>query len=413
MATSTQTYDLVVDHTQQDRVIAAAFGRFVRKVGLRPWLEQWSLISRPSVRAELTFAQSASRWVARLIGPAGISPWDEKDPQSAPNAPSASRPTLAVLSPGCPVFPRELPVDFSRDSILDLREGFEPNKLVRAIAVLSSAARAGLDPARTLAPAALKRNVITSYNVIAEKFAARWFHHPPLSALERFLGLLPRRALVLDVGCGPGHHACHISERGHQVFGVDISENMLRIARSRVRSVQFARMDMQALTFPPQTFDAIWCAGAAMHVPREEIVALLLGFRQLLRPAGVLGLNLQVGRPSEVVEHEGDRRFFEYYRDRAEIAALVTRAGLAIVDSDYGETTRNTHGLNLTLGWVTIYAVNGRFETSDRKRVVPSILQNKRIDCIISSMTDTPVPPTLKRNDKPNEPSTVRSLFQP
>jgi SAM-dependent methyltransferase len=199
-----------------------------------------------------------------------------------------------------------------------------------------------------------------SYDRIAEKFAAQWLNHPPMDALETFVRLLGRRAAVLDAGCGPGHHAHFLSTCGHDVIGVDLSEGMLRIARRRTPRVAFARMDMQALRFPAASFDAIWCAAAAIHVPREEIVALLRGFREVLRPDGILGVNMQVGRGSEVVDYQGDRRFFEYYRDAGEITALVAKAGLTVVAVDYGETSRNTHGLDLTLKWVTAYARQSR-----------------------------------------------------
>ena len=111
-------------------------------------------------------------------------------------------------------------------------------------------------------------------------------------------------------GCEHGHHAQVLSKRGNEVTAIDLSEAMLVIARRRVRLVSFAYMDIQALSFPPATFDAIWCAATAIHVPREEIGALLRGFRRTLRPNGILGINMQVGRASEIVDYCGDRRFF-------------------------------------------------------------------------------------------------------
>ena len=101
-------------------------------------------------------------------------------------------------------------------------------------------------------------------------------------------------------------------------------------------------------------FDGIWCAAMAIHVSREDLDALLRGFRRVLRPTGVLGINMQIGRPSEVVEYGRDMRFFEYYRNSEELEAIVRRAGFDLVATDYGETSRNTHELDLTLRWSTL-----------------------------------------------------------
>ena len=48
---------------------------------------------------------------------------------------------------------------------------------------------------------------------------------------------------VLDLGCGTGAHAVRLAQRGYEVVGVDLSEDMLRIARDRARSVP--RLDVE------------------------------------------------------------------------------------------------------------------------------------------------------------------------
>jgi SAM-dependent methyltransferase len=244
--------------------------------------------------------------------------------------------------------------------VVDLHDGLDNDNALDQLAALI--ALSGLEAESTrnsrhgLGPRTLKRNTIRSYNAIAEKFASQWFEHPPVLALEKLLRRLPRRAAVLDAGCGPGHHAKLIAKSGHEIIGVDLSARMLEIARKSVRSVRFEKMDMQCLTFPRHTFDAIWCAGAALHIPREEMIQLLSGYRRVMRPGSILGINLQVGRQSEVINFGEDRRFFEYYRDSSEIAELLSLSGFSVEARDYGETTRNTHEVDIKLRWATLYA---------------------------------------------------------
>ena len=268
--------------------------------------------------------------------------------------------------------PRDLPSYLAFDEVVDFRKGFE-NKIAWAALAESiggSAENMETDPDRSLHPEALHRETIASYDQIAEKFAAQWFDHPPRIALGKLMALLPPNAIVLDAGCGPGHHSAYLAQHGHEVMGVDLSKGMLEIAQRRVRSAKFQRMDARNLAFPPATFDAVWCAAMAMHVPRETILSLFRGFHRLLRPSGILGINIQVGRRSEVVERGKDLRFFEYYRGQEEIAALLERAGFDLVAGDYGETARNTHELDITLKWVTLY---GRPRSSSIRSAKPHV----------------------------------------
>jgi SAM-dependent methyltransferase len=337
MVSSPVVYDLVVEHAAADRPAADEFASVLRGNGMRLWLPGRSA---PGGGADVDSAVAGSRAAIHLIGTAGTTP------ESLPARP------LIVLAPGSPAAPRDVVRSVPDGVVVDFRDGFDS---ARPWSQLRAAMPDPSGP--SLNHYRLKTRTMVSYDHIAEKFADRWFDHPPSRPLELFAGHLARSGHVLDAGCGPGHHARWLAERGHDVMGVDLSAGMLRIARSRVPTAAFRRMDLQSLRFPPGIFDGIWCAGAAMHIPREEIVTVLRGFRRLLRPGGVIGLNMQVGRRSELVEYENDRRFFEYYRDSGELAVLAARAGLDVVAADLGVTTRNTHGLDLVLTWATLITV--------------------------------------------------------
>jgi SAM-dependent methyltransferase len=198
----------------------------------------------------------------------------------------------------------------------------------------------------------LTRRTINAYDAIAEKFADTWFDHPPLEALELLNEQLPRSSTILDVGCGPGHHAQFFRRNGHEVAGIDLSREMLRVATARTRGIVYKQMDMRSLDFPRHSFDGLWCAGSAIHVPKEGLNSQLIEFKKILKPSGLLGLNLQIGRQSEIA---ADGRFFEFYESREEITSILTNVGFDIVNENYGETARNTHELELTLKWLTLY----------------------------------------------------------
>ena len=77
--------------------------------------------------------------------------------------------------------------------------------------------------------------------------------------LERF-GLWPRK--VLDLACGEGTFAIAMAKRGLQVTGVDLSPEMLSIARERAAKdgleVKFLQQDMRLLSLRGR-FDLVTC----------------------------------------------------------------------------------------------------------------------------------------------------------
>lgn len=100
---------------------------------------------------------------------------------------------------------------------------------------------------------------------------------------------------VLDVATGTGHAALEIARRlphGH-VTGVDFSAGMLEQARKkaaaqRVTNVEFAEMDMQALSFDAASFDVATCAFGIFFV--EDMDAELAHIAAKVKPGGTIAI---------------------------------------------------------------------------------------------------------------------------
>jgi demethylmenaquinone methyltransferase/2-methoxy-6-polyprenyl-1,4-benzoquinol methylase len=97
---------------------------------------------------------------------------------------------------------------------------------------------------------------------------------------------------VLDVATGTGAQARAFADRCKEVVGVDISEDMLRIARhlSRFPSLDFRRADATALPFEAASFD-VSCISFALHeMPPTVRETVLREMMRVTKSAGVLVL---------------------------------------------------------------------------------------------------------------------------
>lgn len=95
---------------------------------------------------------------------------------------------------------------------------------------------------------------------------------------------------ILDVGAGPGFFSCILSEEGHRLTGIDASEGMLACARENAEKLgvhpTLLQMDVNALTFPDESFDAVVLRNVSWTLQYPERV--YAEFKRLLCPGGVL-----------------------------------------------------------------------------------------------------------------------------
>ena len=100
-------------------------------------------------------------------------------------------------------------------------------------------------------------------------------------ARKRVIGpILPEVQSACDLCCGTGTQALMLARRGIQTFAVDLSPEMCRITRDKVRRaglpVRVIRADMRTFRLP-QPVDLITCEFDALnHVPRKSDLARVL-----------------------------------------------------------------------------------------------------------------------------------------
>ena len=121
---------------------------------------------------------------------------------------------------------------------------------------------------------------------------ARAYHESrKAEAATEIRGLLDRlgdSGAVLDVGCGAGVPIAQSLAARHRLTGVDVSREMVRLARRHVPSGDFRCADVMSVSLEPSSFDAIVAINSIFHIPREEQPALFQRLHRWLRPGGYL-----------------------------------------------------------------------------------------------------------------------------
>lgn len=139
---------------------------------------------------------------------------------------------------------------------------------------------------------------------------------PANALLERpaVISMLPdvARTHVLDAGCGAGHLARELTNRGAAVVGLDASREMLTYARDRAPKADFLQADLGTdLPFGADRFDAV-VSSLAFHYVREW-EPLFRTLRRVLAPEGWVVLSVQHPH-ADFEEYEAARNYHEVER---------------------------------------------------------------------------------------------------
>lgn len=103
-------------------------------------------------------------------------------------------------------------------------------------------------------------------------------------ALEMLESHIPPGTKILDIGCGTGHLAGELMNRGYDAWGVDFSAGMVQYAREHYNPERFSAGDIENIKFPDSTFDGVMCLGVVEYLDSDE--PALREMWRVLKPGG-------------------------------------------------------------------------------------------------------------------------------
>jgi SAM-dependent methyltransferase len=89
---------------------------------------------------------------------------------------------------------------------------------------------------------------------------------------------------ALDAACGTGSHTQYLRSRGHQVTAVDLTPEMLAMARAKAPDTGFCLGSLASLPFVTASFDLAVCSLALDHAPVLD--APIRELARVVRPGG-------------------------------------------------------------------------------------------------------------------------------
>jgi SAM-dependent methyltransferase len=182
----------------------------------------------------------------------------------------------------------------------------------------------------------------TAYDTVAADYAELLRDHLAGSTWDRaMLGAYAElvqaagNGRVAEIGCGPGRITEYLHSLGLDIHGVDLSPEMIAVARKSYPHLDFQLGKMPGLSIEDGTLAGVVAWYSIIHTPRERLPEIFADFHRILAPGGHLLLAFQVGDEVRHIEHAyGHDISCDAYRLLPEkIAEQLGETGFSVVST--------------------------------------------------------------------------------
>lgn len=181
--------------------------------------------------------------------------------------------------------------------------------------------------------------VRAAYDAVADVYADAFgdeIGRLPLDAamLRAALDGIGRDDVVVEVGSGPAPAAEWLGP-AQPWLALDLSQQMLAVARSRQPALNATRADVRRLPLRASSVGLVIARYVIQHVPRGDLPGVFAELRRVLRPGGLLLLATHLGTGHVEFTELLGRTFAPVagaFHTRDEIAALLDGHGFEVVE---------------------------------------------------------------------------------
>jgi SAM-dependent methyltransferase len=190
------------------------------------------------------------------------------------------------------------------------------------------------------------------------------------SALEPEFSRLPPaspdRRSALEIGCGPGRLMRPMSKHFGEIHGVDISDEMIRVATEQLKDIPHAHVhvtpDSTLSMFADRSFDFVYSYIVFQHIPNRDVVLnYLRESGRVLKPGGILRCQLRGTAPLDSEMGRESETWTGCHFTAGEIAAFAREHHLQLVA---------VSGVQTQYMWITLRKPLARLPEPDFSRVI-------------------------------------------
>lgn len=179
-------------------------------------------------------------------------------------------------------------------------------------------------------------DTIKYYNTNAEDYFNSSINADMSSLYAEFLGYIPSKGSILDLGCGSGRDLKYFSEHGYKAEGIDASKELCRLAEEY--SGCHVYCDTIQDFIPHEKYDGVWACASLLHLKEYEIRDFFKGIDRLVVPGGIVFASMKSG----ITTGQDDKnRYFTNFNEQFLNTIVQENNNLVIVKSWYSQDTLN------------------------------------------------------------------------
>ncbi|WP_433757784.1 class I SAM-dependent methyltransferase [Nocardia sp. CA-135398] len=192
-----------------------------------------------------------------------------------------------------------------------------------------------------------------AYDDIAIRYAEFVKDHLATQPFDRamlgtFAELVRADGRVADLGCGEGRLTAHLSGLSLNTFGIDLSPELLALARAQYPTLDFDEGSLEHLDIGDATLAGILVWYSIIHLPPERMPAVLAEFHRVLESGGHALLAFFHAPDVQDVEPFDHKVITAYRWSPDRLAGLAEQAGFTptarlIREPDPGERGRQAY----------------------------------------------------------------------
>ena len=179
-------------------------------------------------------------------------------------------------------------------------------------------------------------DTIKYYNTNAEAYFNSSINADMSSLYAEFLGYIPSKGSILDLGCGSGRDLKYFHEHGYIAEGIDASKELCKLAEEYSGCHVYCDTIQNFISH--EKYDGVWACASLLHLRECEIRDFFKGIDRLVVPGGIVFASMKSG----ITTGQDDKnRYFTNFNEQFLDTIVQENNNLVIVKSWYSQDTLN------------------------------------------------------------------------